>query len=192
MLNQLKLVEQEIQDIFGGIRKTAAEIEKYRQRIEAGPRIEQMYLGVRRGYEEASESYQNLLQQKMQAEIATDLERKRKGEQLKIIEYPSIPEKPSKPKTAIILFIGLNIALACGFTLLYLKEYQDPSFWSSKHLESELELPILACIPVISTDQERRRLIFKKVSTSCVLLVMSSTFLYSLFLLWKKHSVYLV
>lgn len=192
LLNQLKLVEQEIQNIFGGIRKTAAEIERYRQRIEAGPKIEQMYLEVRRGYEEASESYQNLLQQRMQAEMATDLERKQKGEQFKVIAYPSIPEKPSKPKTAIILFIGLNLALACGFALLYLREHQDPNFWSSKHLESELKLPILARIPVIYTDQERRGLIFKKVSTICILLVMSSSFLYSLFLLWKKHSMYLV
>jgi capsular polysaccharide biosynthesis protein len=191
LVNQLKLVDHEIQDIFKGIRNTSGEIEKYRQRIESGPRIEQLYLQVNRGYQEASTSYQNLLQQKMQAEMATGLERSQKGEQFRIHSYPSIPEKPYKPKIAIILFIGFNVALACGFTLAYLKEYLEQACWSSKELESLVELPVLATVPFITTVKTHRWIIFKKVSTACVLLVMGSTLLYALFHLWKSYSTFL-
>jgi polysaccharide chain length determinant protein (PEP-CTERM system associated) len=192
LLNQLRLVEKEIQQIVEEIRETSRDIEKYRRRIEAGPRIEQMYLEVRRGYEQASDSYQNLLQQKMQAEIATDLERKQKGEQLKIIEYPSIPKKPSKPQTAIILFIGFNLALATGLGLAYLREYLDQTCWSTQELETIVELPVLATIPVITTDRTRRWSRFKRLCTLCLLLVMGSTLVYALFLLLlKSHSTFL-
>jgi len=187
LVNQLKLVDHEIQDILKGRRNTRGEIEKYRHRIEAGPRIEQLHLQVQRGYREASESYQNILQKKMQAEMATGLERSHKGEQYRIHSYPSIPEKPYKPKIAIILFIGFNVALACGFTLAYLKEYLEQACWSSKELESLVELPVLATVPFITTVKTHRWIIFKKVSTACVLLVMGSTLLYTLFLLWNRY-----
>jgi len=122
----------------------------------------------------------------MEAELAENLEQTRKGEQFKIVDQANLPQKPHKPKMSQIVAIGFMLALGCGFGAAFLREYLDSAFWSKKEVESVLELPVIASIPIIQTDKDRRWKKIKLVTTACILLVMSSTLLYALFILWKK------
>jgi uncharacterized protein involved in exopolysaccharide biosynthesis len=186
LYGQLKIMEKEIQALQAEKEKTARKIEDYRQRIENGPKVEQMFVDLKRDYQMASNNYQSLLQKKLQAELAENLERTQKGEQFKILDQANLPHKPYKPNLRKLLSMGLMLAFGCGFGLAFVREYLDPTFWSRKHLESELELPVLVSIPCIQTEKERRWKQIKMAATACVLLVMSSTLLYALFILWKK------
>jgi len=184
---ELKMIDKEIISLRQEIEETNNEIEKYRHRIETGPKIEAMFVDLRRGYEQASSNYQSLLQKKLQADLAENLERTQKGEQFKILDPANLPREPFKPDIPKLLAMGFIIALACGFGMAFLREYLDPTFWSRKELESALEVPVLVSIPVILTHRERRRKKLKLAATVCVLLAMSSTLLYALFVLWRKN-----
>ena len=83
--------------------------------------------------------------------------------------------------------MGFMLALGAGFGLAFLREYLDPTFWSRKEVESMLEVPVLVSIPVIQTDRGRRWNRVKLAGAVCILLVMSSTLVYALFILWKKN-----
>jgi hypothetical protein len=85
-----------------------------------------------------------------------------------------------------MLTMVMMLALGSGFGLAFLLEYLDPTFWSRKDLEAVLELPVLVSVPVIQTDKERRWNKLKLAATICFLLVMSSTLLYAMYVLWKK------
>jgi polysaccharide chain length determinant protein (PEP-CTERM system associated) len=186
-LVELKIIDAEVKSLRHEKENTAEQIRRYQQRIEQGPKIEAMFVDLRRDYERASENYQSLLQKKMEAQLAENLERTQKGEQFKIIDAANLPEKPTKPNIPKLLAIGLMLALGSGFGLAFLWEYLDPTFWSRKEIESKLELPVLVSIPIIVTDREKRWKRIKLAVSVCVLLAMSSTLLLALFILIKRN-----
>jgi polysaccharide chain length determinant protein (PEP-CTERM system associated) len=186
LLDELQMHEKEIQLLHKEKAKTSSQIEKYRERIELGPKIEQMFVDLRRDYQTAGGNYQSLLQKKLEADLAQNLERTQKGEQFRIQDHAYLPREPHKPDIPKMLTMVMMLALGSGFGLAFLLEYLDPTFWSRKDLEAVLELPVLVSVPVIQTDKERRWNKLKLAATMCFLLVMSSTLLYAMYVLWKK------
>jgi uncharacterized protein involved in exopolysaccharide biosynthesis len=186
-LIELRLIDAELNSLHKEKEKTTAQIKEYQQRIESGPKTESMFVDLRRDYERASENYQSLLQKKLEAELAENLERTQKGEQFKILDNANLPQKPDKPDIPKILAMALVMALGSGFGLALLREYLDPTFWSRKEVESILELPVLVSIPIVTTEREQRWKKIKLAVSVCVLLVMTSTLLFALFILWKKN-----
>jgi capsular polysaccharide biosynthesis protein len=181
------LIDAELNSLRNEKQKTTTQVKEYQQRIESGPQIEAMFVDLRRDYERASENYQSLLQKKLEAELAENLERTQKGEQFKILDRANLPQKPEKPNIPRILAMGIMLALGSGLGLAFVREYLDPAFWSRKEVESMLNIPVLVSIPIITTERDRRWKKIKLATSICVLLVMSSTLLFALFMLWKKN-----
>jgi polysaccharide chain length determinant protein (PEP-CTERM system associated) len=184
--DELNLIEKEIFALRKEIGETESQIDKYRLRIERGPEIEAMFVDLRRGYEQASANYQSLYQKKLQADLAKNLEQTQKGEQFRIQDHAHLPSSPYKPDLRKILSVGLMLALGTGFGLALLREYFDPSFWSRREVESMLEFPVLVSIPLIQTKRERELKMVKTAAAVCILLAMSSTLGYALYVLWQK------
>ena len=184
--SELRLVENEILSLRREKAKLEPEIQEYRRRIESTPRVEQMFVDLRRDYQQASENYQSLLQKKMQAELAENLERTQKGEQFRILDRAQAPEKPFKPDLVKVMLAGFVMALAVGLGCAFLREYLDPSFWSGKEFERALEIPVLASIPKIRTKRDIRSGRTRLVAAVCALLVMGSVLLSMIFILWMK------
>jgi len=184
---QLALADQEIRNLMKEKRHTSEQIESYKQRIENGPRAEQMFLDLRLDYEEATENYQSLLEKKLEAELAENLERTRKGEQFRILEPADLPQKPSKPNVLKILGLGFMVALASGFGLAYLREKLDPTFWHSKDLQAEFDLPVLATIPWVGCPKRSYWAFAKGLLTVGALLSMTGVLVFVLHLLWKLY-----
>ena len=185
-LSEISLVDKEIHSLSEEIKRTSDQIEEYRQRIERGPKIEQMFVDLKRDYDMASNNYQSLLAKKMQADLAQNLERTQKGEQFEILDPANLPRKPDKPDILKILAMGFALAAACGLGLAFVREYMDPTFWSKQELESFLGLPVLVSVPVIRSKKDLRWMKVKNVTTICALLIMGSSLLCALFLLWQK------
>lgn len=188
---ELKMIDKELISLRQEKDKTQSQIEEYRHRIESGPKIEQMFVDLRRDYNQANQNYQSLLQKKLQAELAENLERTQKSEQFKMLDFANLPDKPSKPDIPRILGLGFVLALGCGFGLALLREYIDPTFWSHKEVESALEIPVLVSVPIIQSEKEKRWDKVRAAGTLCVLLIMGSTLLCALFILWKKDPSFL-
>jgi chromosome segregation ATPase len=183
---QLKVIDKEIANLRQERETTQAQIGDYRHRIENGPKIEQMFLDLRRDYQQANDNYQSLLQKKLQAEMAENLERTQKGEQFKIMDQANLPQEPYKPDLRKILSMGLLTAIGCGFGLAFYREHRDPAFWSRKEVESTLEFPVLITIPMITTEQDVQTRKARMAGAALLLLFMGSALLVALFVLWKR------
>jgi len=126
----------------------------YQRRIEDTPQREQELVLLTRDYDQLKSNYQSLLDKKMQAQMAENLERRQKGMQFKILDPAALPEKPVKPDRNKILLIGACIGLAMGFGLIWFRESSDQSFRTVADLEDYLAIPVLATVPNLKEEKK--------------------------------------
>jgi polysaccharide chain length determinant protein (PEP-CTERM system associated) len=137
----------EIKNLESEINKIIKDINFYQQRVEKTPRREEELSSLMRDYKLIQDSYNSLLNRKLEAEIAVNMERKQKGEQFRILDSARSPNKPVSPDMKklflIVTFAGLSIG--CGLVLLL--DYLDTSLRQPEEYEAELEIPVIATIP---------------------------------------------
>jgi uncharacterized protein involved in exopolysaccharide biosynthesis len=100
-------------------------------------------------------NYQSLLDKRIQAQMAENLERKQQGEQFKILDPARLPEKPIKPDRDRILLIGAMMGLVAGLGLAWFRESLDRSFHSVPDVEVYLAIPVIATIPNLKEEKRR-------------------------------------
>jgi len=154
---------RQIEDIKREVRTLAAEISDilkqtkiYEVRVEETPKREQELLSLRRDYDNINETYNSLLERKLEAELAVNLEKKQQGEQFRIIDPAKRPERPSEPDMKKLFMIFIAAGLGIGGGLVFLLEYLDTSFRKPNDIESYLGLPVLATVPAILHPRDVR------------------------------------
>ena len=130
------------------------QIAVYQRRIEETPMREQELTLLTRDYELLKNNYQSLLDKKIQAQMAQNLEKKQQGGQFKVLDPARIPGKPVRPSRDRILLMGAIIGLAIGFGLTWFRETLDQSFHSVSDVEGYLNLPVLATIPNLREEKK--------------------------------------
>lgn len=129
----------------------------YQRKIDAAPMRQSELTALMRDYETVSQQYKELLTNAKAAEMSEDLERRQGGEQFRLVEEARVPEKPSSPKRPLIvagsLIAGIALALAFAGAL----EVRDSSLRRREDVLTALALPVLAVVPVLTTESERRR-----------------------------------
>lgn len=146
---EIKVLEEEISDI-------QKQINIYEVRVEETPKREQELLSLKRDYDNINETYNSLLERKLEAELAVNLEKKQQGEQFRIIDPAKLPEKPSIKDLKKIFLIFIAAGLCIGFGLVFSLERLDSSFRKPDDIESHLGLPVLATVPAILHPRDVR------------------------------------
>ena len=153
---QLLALNLEINSLKKEDGKIKDKIALYQARVEMAPKLEQQLSSLTRDYKNTKIAYDELMRKRLEAEQSEKLELNQQGEQFKVLDSAKVPLKPFKPERLKILLIGFMLSLALGGGLVFLREFFDESFYSVKDLESCLQLPVLASIPMVSTrDREK-------------------------------------
>jgi len=147
--NQLMMTDMVIKRLEEEERNMAAQMGKYRARIEQTPEREQDMASLMREHHSTKESYERLLKKSQDAQQAENLEKRQKGEQFRVIDPARLPEKPFSPDVPKILLISLLAGLGGGIGLAFLREQMDRSFHDAGDVEIALGLKVLATIPRI-------------------------------------------
>ena len=72
---------------------------------------------------------------------------------------PAAPPQKSKPKTGLILALGIFGGIALGAALGFLREIMDRVFRTSAQIEATLQVPCLSLVPLLrNTEQKTPRL----------------------------------
>ena len=146
---QMEDTTREIKALEGEISDIQKQIKIYEVRVEETPKREQELLSLRRDYDNINETYNSLLERKLEAELAVNLEKKQQGEQFRIIDPAKLPEKPIGTNLKKLLLLVIAAGLGIGGGLVFLLEYLDSSFRKPDDIESYLGLPVLATVPAI-------------------------------------------
>jgi polysaccharide chain length determinant protein (PEP-CTERM system associated) len=139
------------------IEKVRSQIGGYQSRLDAIPTRESEMTEMMRDYETLKNIYTELLAKREDSKVAANLEARQVGEQFKIVDPPSLAERPFSPNRPFVAAAGVGIGLAVGLGLVLLLEVRDRTFRSDLDIQQALGLPVLAMIPRMSSAAERQR-----------------------------------
>jgi polysaccharide chain length determinant protein (PEP-CTERM system associated) len=152
--SQIKANKLEIQSREAQIAKLESKVSQYQTRLNATPGRQQELSDIMRNYDESKKNYDTLLGKSMSSQLATSLTRQQQGDQFRIIDPPSLPEKSSFPDRFKFSLAGLGIGLALAFVFGVGSEFLDDRIRSEQDLLEAAPLPVLAEIPPLPTDRE--------------------------------------
>jgi polysaccharide biosynthesis transport protein len=137
----------EIVSMKDRLARTRVEMSEYEKRVEKAPLREQELEILVRDYNNLKENYRTLLDKKLNARLAENLERRQKGEQFRIVDPANLPSKPDKPDRMKIMLVGLLLGCGLGVGSAISLEAMRPVFRRSEDVESLLHLRVIASIP---------------------------------------------
>ena len=88
------------------------------------------------------ENFRNYLQAVNDARVTDDLNRQRISS-IAVIQAPTVPSLPSRPRINLILAAGFLLGLAGAITITLLSEMFDEAFSTADQIETVLGLPVL-------------------------------------------------
>jgi len=176
---QLGEITAEIKTYEEDISNLNAQIRIYQTRVENTPKKEQELLSLERDYENIKASYNSLLNRKLEADIAVNMEKKQKGEQFRIIDPARLPQKPVSPDMKKLFLMAVAAGFGIGGGIIFLLEYFNTSFRSPEDIESYLGFSVMATVPVIYHRKDKWR---KKLNQAfSIFSIMISFFLFVAF-----------
>jgi succinoglycan biosynthesis transport protein ExoP len=148
---QIEQAKKEIERRTADQDRLTKEMAAYQAHLERLPIREQQMARLSRDYQTSKGVYQALLDKKMAAEMATELERRQKSERFTLLEPAHVPKTPVSPNRSVFNAIGILAAFAVSMAIGILFEYQKGL------LLGEWELPpttvVLAQLPMISLSR---------------------------------------
>jgi polysaccharide chain length determinant protein (PEP-CTERM system associated) len=137
-----------------------AAIARYQKRVDNSPQREQEFQELSRNYQTTKDHYQSLLKRYQEAQLAEDMEQRRKGEQFKIVDRAIVSDRPAAPNRARFLLTGLILALGLAAAAVVVAEQLDTSFHTVDELRTFTRVPVFVSIPSMMTRHDsalRRR-----------------------------------
>jgi polysaccharide chain length determinant protein (PEP-CTERM system associated) len=153
---KLRQDDVSISDLAKRQSQIQAQIQQLQQRIQASPVVEQQFKEITRNHQTALDFYNELLKKYEQSAMATDLEHQQQSEQFRVLDPPSLPEKPSFPRKSYFTAGGLGAGLVLGLGLMYLIAFNDKSLYTERDVELFLELPVLGMVPMLEMAGSRK------------------------------------
>lgn len=130
------------------IQEVEKQIQSYKERVERTPQVEMALNKISRDYQTVKTRYDGLLAKKLDAKMAEQMERRKKGEQFRVLDPAIRPPRPFKPDALRVMAIALVLGLGLGGGLAYLREMLDPRFYNPEEVEDFLAVAVIATLPV--------------------------------------------
>lgn len=156
-IKALKLRETEIRK----------QINVLERRVDSTPANEQKFADLNRDYQISLNNYQSLLEKRLNARLAENLEKRQKGERFRIIDPANLPEKPYKPNRPVVVLAGAGIGAGIGLGIIFLLEFMNPAFKRPEDFEGVLDMDILAMVPAFDSlpgEESQKGQFLKKVT----------------------------
>jgi uncharacterized protein involved in exopolysaccharide biosynthesis len=174
---QIRQLDAEISKHRQEQQRLSKQIANYHAKLEAIPLREQQIVDLVRDYEISKAHYGQLLNSLNNAETATQLEIRQKGEKFSVLDPAQPAERPSSPNRALLNGGGCLAGLGLGILLALLTEFMGMSITSSEQIVEATGIPVLEVIPVIQTFTDRvvrRRRIIIAMASIVALTVLAS------------------
>ncbi|MDJ0789513.1 MAG: Wzz/FepE/Etk N-terminal domain-containing protein [Myxococcota bacterium] len=129
------------------------------ERLTATPRVQEQLGALEREWESLTLNYRDMSTKLAQAEIASDMERRQKGEKFRVLEEAVPDPGLSSPNRPAIVALGGVLGLALGLGLAVLLGAADRSFHRPRELQDRLGIPVLATVPnvLLASDHAATR-----------------------------------
>lgn len=171
-LAQIKAKTLDIQEHKKQQAQIQNSMKTYQARIEVAPLNETRYTILDREYKLAKAKYEDLMIKKGLSETAKNMDERKAGENLAVLDDASLPEKPSEPNRLMIIGMGAGMGLMLGVFLAGAKEMKDTSLKNLKDVRAYTNLAVLTSIPLLENAlvlRRKRRMFW--LAWSCAIIV---------------------
>jgi succinoglycan biosynthesis transport protein ExoP len=142
--NELRV---EVSSVKDRRQRLAEHIKEFEHRVEQTPSREQDVMILMRDYENMQKNYQALLDKRLNAQIAQNLEKRQKGEQFRVLDPANLPQTLDKPNRLLIIVLGLLGGCGLGVGLAIGLDLVNPTFKRREEVEMLPGIRVLAAIP---------------------------------------------
>jgi len=179
----IKAKEMERANLMRSQQNTNKDIDAYQLKLAATSGIEATYAEMISNQRAASEKYQILQSKQQLTEQNGELLQRKAGENLDVLDPPSLPVQPAKPNRWMIVGTGTAIAFIVGLALAGVQEAKDTSLKNLKDVRAYTNLPVLSSIPLLENTmlvRRKRRLAYLAWSAAVIvgLLAVSASLYY--------------
>jgi hypothetical protein len=147
----------------------AAEIQN---QLAQTPAVAEKLDGLQRRYQHLFTSYQDFSKRRLEATVQAQLERRQLGEQFRVLEAAFVAPEPTSPNRPVLMILSLVLGLAVGAAAGILIEATDSSLHTVRQVQNAVQLPVLASIPVILLESDRRALRRTRIRTGIATVAM--------------------
>jgi polysaccharide chain length determinant protein (PEP-CTERM system associated) len=147
----------EIQNYNKDLKRTSEAIKMYQSRIETLPLGEKQYSELMRDREISRDHYNELEQKYQKALVAQEMENRKEGELLELLDPASLPQSPTEPKRPLIISIGAVLGLLLGVVIAGAREMKDTALKNLKDVRAYTQMAILGSVPLLENDFVVRR-----------------------------------
>ena len=147
LMKQRNELRVEVSSVKDRRQRLAEQIREFEQRVEQTPAREQAVMILMRDYENMQKNYQALLDKRLNAHVAENLEKRQKGEQFRVLDPANLPQTLDKPNRLLIMVLGLLGGCGLGGGLAIGLDLVNPTFKRREEVEMLPGIRVLAAIP---------------------------------------------
>jgi hypothetical protein len=149
---QLEDIDRQLQDKQRQEQQLRATISEYQAKVDVVPTRESELVELTRDYSTLQQTYATLLGKREDSKLASSLERRQYGEQFRIVDSASLPQKPYNQKIRLEVIAGGAVGgLLLGLLVVGFREYRESGFKNQEDVVRVMSLPVLAIVPVMGS-----------------------------------------
>jgi len=129
-----------------------AALGNYQGRLQSLPAGQKEYAELQRDHENLKQRYDQLEVQRQHSAAQIELNRRKQGETIELLDSASLPSSPTQPKRYLWIPIGAAVGLMIGIFIVALREVKDSSLKTLKDARLYSQLQILGSVPLLEND----------------------------------------
>jgi polysaccharide chain length determinant protein (PEP-CTERM system associated) len=172
--SQIAKLDEDIKDQTKLEPAIQQQIDFHMSKLGQEPVFEQQIEGLMRDYNSLQEHYNRLLDKKLGAEMASDLEVHQRGENFVILDAAMPPLFPIAPNRPLIGFAGLIGGFLMGIALAMVMEITDESVKNEREAIDIFRAPVLTGVPFVQNPKQTR-LSYVRLVLACAATVVAAT-----------------
>ncbi|MGH9534149.1 MAG: GNVR domain-containing protein [Terriglobales bacterium] len=154
---ELATLDQDARWQRGQEQSITAKIAQLRAQLAMEPAVQERLAAVERNYKIATANYELLLKNRDAADMAAAMEEQAEGEEFRVVDPANLPQRPDKPQIAKLSLLAVVLGLLVGVGLGVGRDYSDPAVRNERDVEYYLGATVLAQVPLVRSQAERRR-----------------------------------
>jgi uncharacterized protein involved in exopolysaccharide biosynthesis len=181
--SQIKAKELEGQNLEKQVKQMTDQLAMLNARIQSMPVGDQAFNDLLREQGLAKDEYMKMNQNLTAARVAVEMEGRKQGETLELLDSATLPVDPTDPNRPLVISAGAVLGLVLGVVLAGAREMKDTSLKNLKDVRAYTQMPILGSVPLLENDfvvRRRRRIAWLgwTVASLTAALVMAGSIVY--------------
>ncbi|MBL4802344.1 MAG: hypothetical protein JKY45_10660 [Emcibacter sp.] len=119
------------------------------------PEVESELARLNRDYDVLKINYEQMLAKRESAKISSDLETNTDRVRFRVIDPPQEAREPSSPNRILLVFAVLALGLGAGVFVAFVLSQMHATYSTEKKLAESFPYPVLGCITIIRSVEER-------------------------------------